>query len=99
MMNTQSSDAAVQSVRVDNLNLTVDLVDGRTITVPIAWFPRLAYGTDDERANWHLIGGGHGIRWPDLDEDISIESLFSGCRSQESDSSLALWIVRRNCGR
>jgi len=75
----------------------VDLADGRTITVPVAWFPRLAHGSEAERANWRLIGRGQGIHWPDLDEDISVESLLSGRRSGESDGSLKKWIEGRIC--
>ncbi len=75
--------------------LTVDLADGRTITVPLAWYPRLAHGTLAERSNWRLIGGGSGIHWPDLDEDISVESLLAGRRSGESQTSLRRWIEAR----
>ena len=89
-------DATALSVRVNDLDLSVELADGRTITVPVAWFPRLAHGSETERANWRLIGRGHGVHWPDLDEDISIESLLTGRRSRESDSSLKTWIENRN---
>jgi hypothetical protein len=75
--------------------LTVDLSDGRTISVPIAWFPRLAHGTAAERAKWKLIGSGEGIHWQDLDEDISIESLLAGRRSGESQDSLRRWLEAR----
>ena len=68
--------------------LTVELADGRTITAPVAWFPRLALGSTAERANWRLLGGGTGVHWPDLDEDISVESLLAGQRSGESQESL-----------
>ena len=73
---------AALSVRVNDHELAVDLADGRTITVAVAWFPRLARGSDEERTNWRLIGRGHGIHWPDLDEDISVESLLTGRRSR-----------------
>jgi len=69
--------------------LVVDLVDGRTITVPLTWYPRLAYGTPTERVRWRLIGEGEGIHWPDLDEDISIEGLLAGRRSGETQASLS----------
>ena len=75
--------------------LTVDLSDGRTISVPLAWFPRLTHGTPKERSNWRLIGSGEGIHWPDLDEDISVASLLAGCRSGESQLSLRRWIQSR----
>ena len=78
--------------------LIVDLAEGRTITVPLAWFPRLAHGTAAERANWRLIGGGVGIHWPDLDEDISAESLLAGRRSGETQASLRRWLRARKAG-
>ncbi|MBP7997886.1 MAG: DUF2442 domain-containing protein [Chloroflexi bacterium] len=76
--------------------LSVDLEDGRTIAVPIGWYPRLAYGTPEERANFEISGAGYGIHWPDLDEDIGVEGLLLGKRSMESPSSLARWLARRN---
>ena len=84
-----------QSLSVSDDALVVDLADGRTITVPLAWFPRLAHGTPAERANWRLIGSGEGIHWPDLDEDISTESLLAGQRSGETQQSLRRWLNRR----
>ena len=87
--------AVAQSVRAGDDDLIVDLADGRTITVPIAWFPRLVHGTSAERANWRLIGGGEGIHWPNLDEDISVASLLAGRRSGETDESLRQWLQRR----
>jgi hypothetical protein len=79
--------------------LLVDLADGRTITVPLAWFPRLAHGTPAERANWRLVGGGEGIHWPELDEDISVESLLAGRRSGETQESLRRWLQTRKAAR
>ena len=67
--------------------LSVDLGDGRTISVPLVWFPRLVNGTPKERNNWRLIGRGEGIHWEDLDEDISIEGLLAGHASGESQAS------------
>lgn len=87
--------AAAQRVRVTGEALAVDLADGRTITVPLAWFPRLAHGSREERSSWRLIGGGSGIHWPDLDEDISVESLLAGRRSGESQESLRRWLQSR----
>jgi len=84
-----------QTVRVTEDALIADLVDGRTITVPLAWFPRLAHSTPAERLNWRLIAGGEGIHWPDLDEDISVESLLAGRRSGESQESLRRWLQQR----
>ena len=88
-------DAVAQGVTTSDEALTVDLADGRTITVPLAWFPRLAHGTAAERSNWRLIGGGVGIHWPDLDEDISVESLLAGRRSGETQASLRRWLRGR----
>lgn len=75
--------------------LTVDLSDGRTISVPIAWYPRLSHGTKEERGNWRLIAGGDGIHWPDLDEDVSVAALLEGRRSAESEASLQRWLGSR----
>jgi Protein of unknown function (DUF2442) len=82
-------------VLVSDDTLTVELTDGRTISAPLAWFPRLAHGTMAERNNWKLIGKGHGIHWPDLDEDISVENLLAGKPSGESQSSLKRWLESR----
>jgi Protein of unknown function (DUF2442) len=79
--------------------LSVDLSDGRTIAAPIAWFPRLAHGNPQERGNWRLIGNGEGIHWPDLDEDVSVDSLLRGRRSGESQASLQRWIETRGATR
>lgn len=87
-----------RSVSVSDEALMVDLADGRTITVPLAWFPRLAHGTPAERANWRLIGGGEGVHWPDLDEDISVESLLAGRKSGETQQSLRRWLGARKVG-
>ena len=91
-------EAVAQGVTASDEALIVDLADGRTITVPLAWFPRLTHGTPAERANWRRIGGGVGIRWPDLDEDISVESLLAGRRSGETQASLRRWLRARKAG-
>ncbi|MEQ1898838.1 MAG: DUF2442 domain-containing protein [Vicinamibacterales bacterium] len=75
--------------------LVVDLVDGRTITVPLAWYPRLAQGSPAERSRWRFIGEGEGIHWPDLDEDISVEGLIAGRHSGETQPSLRRWLEGR----
>jgi hypothetical protein len=82
-------------VTVTDDTLTVDLDDGRTIAVPIGWFPRLAYGTVAERANVQLAGAGFGLHWPDLDEDIGVEGLLLGKKSAESPASFARWLEQR----
>ncbi len=93
MIETQLAKA--RQVLVTEDSLTVDLVDGRTISVPLAWYPRLFHGTPEERRNWRLIGQGEGMHWPDLDEDISIENLLAGKPSGESQRSLKRWLENR----
>jgi len=68
----------VKDVRLDDDTLSVDLADGRTITVPYAWYPRLLHATAKQRTNWQISGGGYGIHWPDIDEDLSTEGLLRG---------------------
>jgi len=87
--------ARAVSVVITDDALIVDLSDGRTISVPLGWFPRLTHGTVEERANWRLLGQGEGIHWPDLDEDISVEGLITGRGSRESQRSLAKWLEGR----
>jgi len=88
--------SAVRSVTVTDDDLIADLTDGRTISVPLAWFPRLLHGTPAERNNWRLIGHGEGVHWPDLDEDISAENLVFGQSSGESQHSLDRWLRSRH---
>jgi len=75
--------------------LTVDLSDGRTISVPLDWYPRLEHVTPEELQNWRFIGKGQGIHWADLDEDISVEGLLAGKSSTESQASLKKWLQSR----
>jgi hypothetical protein len=82
-------------VEVTDTALSVELSDGRVVSVPLAWYPRLVHATMDERARWRLIGRGEGIHWPDLDEDISIAGLLAGKRSGESRRSFERWLERR----
>jgi hypothetical protein len=82
-------------VDVSDDTLSVELADGRTIAVPLAWFPRLVHGKSKERATWRLIGGGRGIQWPALDEDISVSNLLMGQPSSESQASLQKWLESR----
>jgi len=85
----------VISVTINDDTLSVDLDDGRTVSVPIGWYPRLTYGTPPERANFQISGAGYGIHWPDLDEDIGVEGLLLGYRSTESSASFQRWLQRR----
>ena len=96
-MNTSTIELRVKAKRVDvdDETLTVTLDDGRTVGVPLAWYPRLLHGTRAERHRWRLIGRGEGIHWPDLDEDISVEGLVKGGKSQESQASFARWLQSR----
>ena len=84
-----------EDVKVSKDTLTVNLSDGRTIAVPIAWFPRLVHATQEEKKHWKLIGRGHGIHWQDIDEDISVEGLLSGKPSGESQQSFKQWLDQR----
>ena len=88
-------DVFAESVSFSEDALTVRLDDGRSLSVPLAWYPRLLHGTQAERINYELIGEGEGIHWPELDEDISVEGLLAGRRSAESAASLARWSERR----
>jgi len=100
-MNTVVID--LQNIRIEDVEasedtLTVELSDGRSLRVPLAWYPRLYYGTPVERKNWRFIGQGVGIHWPALDEDLSIEGLLLGKKSTESQASLARWLEKRKTG-
>jgi len=77
----QVSDVRVMNVSVDDSRLVVDLMDGRTIAVPLAWYPRLANASEEQRNHWELAGGGYGIHWPMIDEDLSAEGLLRGSRA------------------
>ncbi|RJQ43954.1 MAG: DUF2442 domain-containing protein [Nitrospiraceae bacterium] len=88
-----------EKVIITGDTLSVDLSDGRTISVPISWFPRLAHATRKERNNWKLIGKGQGIHWPDIDEDISIEGLLAGKPSGESQRSFKKWLSQRKTSK
>lgn len=88
-------DVFAESVRFSEDAMTVLLDDGRTLSVPLAWYPRLLHGTPQERVRYELIGDGEGIHWPDLDEDIGVEGLLAGKRSAETDASLSRWLVKR----
>jgi len=82
-------------VKVTEDLLVGELSDGRTISVPIAWYPRLLHGSAEERNHWRLTGGGRGIHWPNLDEDISVENLLTGKSSGESQASFKKWLDTR----
>ena len=97
-MNTlaiERREATAERVSVTEDSLTVHLADGRTLSVPLAWYPRLLHGSSKQRNRWRLIGRGEGIHWPDLDEDISVENLLSGNPSGESQESFKRWLANR----
>ncbi len=85
----------VGRVTVTDETLTAELADGRTISVPLDWYPRLVHATPQERDGWRIIGGGEGIHWPELDEDISVEGLLAGRRSGEGPNSFRRWLNAR----
>lgn len=84
-----------QRVELTETQLIVHLADGRSVTAPLARFPRLFHATSAERANWRLLGGGYAIEWPDLDEHIGVEALLAGRGSGETPESLARWLRAR----
>ena len=90
--------AFAQEVDISDDTLAVHLTDGRSILVPLAWYPRLFHATRAERDNWRLIGQGQGIHWPDVDEDISVAALLAGRCSHESVESFGRWLTERNSG-
>ena len=85
----------IQTIDITDDTLSVDLSDGRTISVPLAWYPRLLYGSVEERNSWRLIGGGDGIHWNQLDEDISARNIILGQVSGESQKSFQRWLNER----
>jgi hypothetical protein len=95
---TESWTVLATKVEVTDDRLTFELNDGRTISAPLAWYPRLLHGTPKERSHWE-IGSGVGVHWPDLDEDISVENLLRGSPSGESERSFRRWLEERSAGK
>ena len=91
----ETREALATHVEVSEDTLSVDLADGRTIAAPLTWYPRLVHATAQERVSWRLIGGGRGIHWPAIDEDISVANLLAGQPSAESQSSFKRWLTGR----
>lgn len=89
---TETAEPWALQIAVDDEALIVDLVDSRTLIVPLASFPRLLYGTPEERGHFEILGDGAFLHWPDLDEDLSVIGLLSGLRSGESPQSLKKWL-------
>ncbi len=86
------------TIAVTDDTLTAELSDGRTVSVPLSWYPRLIHATPEERQNWRLIGAGEGVHWPALDEDISVEMLLCGWPSGETQSSFKHWLEAKRAG-
>lgn len=93
---TERHVARITDVTVMDEEISVELADGRTILVPLVWYPRLVHGTVAERQHWRLLGQGEGIHWPELDEDVSVENIVFGQPSGESQRSLAHWLAQRH---
>jgi len=89
------AEVRVEKVEVRKDALVVDLADGREISAPLAWYPRLWHGTEKERAHFEIIGDGGYIHWPDLDEDLTVTGILAGRRSGESRESLEKWLASR----
>ena len=83
------ADERVKNVRIDDDLLSVDLIDGRTISVPLSWYSRLFHATKEQLSNWEVAGGGYGIHWPELDEDLSTEGLLRGAPALKAFSKSA----------
>ena len=97
-MSTSKTDVAIARavrVRVSGDAIAVDLEDGRTVTAPVSWYPRLQHASARERSHWQLVGRGEGIHWPDLDEDLSVAGLLAGRASGESQTSFNKWLAAR----
>src|SRR5262245_20909497 len=92
----ESDELQVTYVAADDAMLIVSLSDGRRLSLPLAWYPRLMHGTPAERNHWRLIGDGEGVHWPDLDEDLSLEGFLAGRRSSETRKSLKRWLDLRS---
>ncbi|MBI3944216.1 MAG: DUF2442 domain-containing protein [Chloroflexi bacterium] len=92
---TLESDPVALDVEVTDEKLIVDLADGRSITIPLSWYPRLVHGSPAEREHWQIIGDGYAIEWPDLDEHVGVEGLLAGRRSAESQKSFQRWLTSR----
>ena len=95
MISSATETIAAVDVEVTDDSLSVELADGRNISVPLGWYPRLAQATPLERGDWQLTGGGSGIHWPAVDEDVSIAGLLAGRPSAESQASLQRWLAGR----
>ena len=96
---TEATAPGALAIAVTDDTLSAELSDGRTIAVPLDWFPRLVHATPDERDNWEIFGDGQSVHWPDLDEDISVEGLLVGQKSRENRRSFQQWLAAKREGR
>lgn len=94
-LDNNKREVRAQSVQISDDTLTLEIVDGRTISVPLMWYPRLWYGTPQERDHYEIFGDGAYVHWPDLDEDLTAEGILEGYRSGESPASLKKWLEDR----
>ena len=96
-MNTSivETDPLATQIEVTDEKLIVNLIDGRSLIIPLSWYPRLLHATKEERENWEILGDGYAIAWDDLDEYIGIEGLLAGKSSGESDRSFERWLTAR----
>ena len=93
---TLDTEPLATQINVTEEKLVIELVDGRSLIIPLSWYPRLLNASHQERQNWQLLGDGYAIEWIDLDEHIGIEGLLAGKRSGESHKSFARWLATRN---
>ena len=95
---TLENEPLAVDLTITDESLTVGLGDGRSLSIPLAWYPRLEQASEAERANWNLLGGGYAIEWPDLDEHIGVAGLLAGRRNGESEVSFKRWLDSRPNG-
>ncbi|GAA6617990.1 DUF2442 domain-containing protein [Scytonema sp. NUACC26] len=93
---TLETELIVNQVTVSDEKLIVDLVDGRSLSIPLTWYPRLMHASPQERQNWQILGDGYAIEWIDIDEHIGVEGLLAGRRSGESQHSFERWLATRS---
>ncbi len=92
---TLETEPLAAQVRLTDEKLIVDLIDGRSLIIPLSWYPRLLHASQEERQNWQLLGEGNAIEWVVLDEHIGVEGLLAGRQSGESDRSFERWLATR----
>ena len=96
---SEETQVRAENVLISEYELTVTLSDSESKSVPLSFYPRLVHASQQERDNWQIIGQGEGIRWPDLDEDISVKGIVAGRRSGESPKSFQRWLDAKKAGR